>query len=360
MKFAPAAIVLAAASIATLLSAGSAAAASTEPAESTDDVTWSVRPGDQNGEDGRSWVEWEADPGDEQTEHMVVTNHGDADVEFQLSAADGYFTDTGRFNMLPSDEESIAAGAWIDLPESITVPSGAAEVVPFTVTVPDNATPGDHAAGVAASIRSTGDGVVGVESRVGFRVMTRVEGELQPQLAVDASGSYSGEVNPFSSGSVDVAYEVENTGNTLLRAQPEIALTGPFGVGSQRVAGDEIVELAPGETRRGTVRVSDAWPLITYDASVTATPLPVSDDLGFEAAEPVTAEASILAMPWSQLVVLALALVLVTWSVWRRRIDKKRTERLIATAREEALAEAGAGGGDRPHADLSRARPITP
>lgn len=359
MKFAPAAIVLAAASIATIT--GSVpVAASTEPADSEGAVTWSVRPGDLDGEDGRSWVEWDADAGDELTEHMVVTNHGDTDVEFQLSAADGYFTDTGRFNMLPSDEESVAAGTWIDLPEHVSVAAGDAEVVPFTVTVPDNATPGDHPAGVAASIRSTGDGTVGVESRVGFRVMTRVAGELNPQLAVDASGSYAGEANPFSAGSVDVAYEIENTGNTLVRAEPEIVLTGPFGIGTQRIAGDEIVELAPGETRRGTVRASSAWPLIAYDARVTATPMPVSDEQGFDAAEPAAAEASILAMPWSQLVVLALALVLVIWRVQRRRIDKKRTERLIAAARAEALAEAGAGGEDRRPADLSRARPITP
>lgn len=359
MKFVPAAIVLAATSVATAMGSGPVAASS-EPADAEGTVTWSVRPGDQGGEDGRSWVGWEADAGDELTEHMVVTNHGDAEVDFQLSAADGYFTDTGRFNMLPSDEESVAAGTWIDVPKSVTVPAGAAEIVPFTVTVPDKATPGDHAAGVAASIRSTGEGTVGVESRVGFRVMTRVAGDLQPQLALSASGTYSGEVNPFSSGAVDVAYEVENTGNTLLRAQPEVVLTGPFGIRTQQIAGDEIAELAPGETRRGTVRVTAAWPLVVYDATVAATPLPVSDERGFENTEPAAAQTTIIAMPWSQLVVLVLALVLVTWSVLRRRTEKKRTERLVAAAREEALAEVGASGGERPHTDRSQAHPITP
>ena len=312
-------------------------------AESTDPVTWSVRPGDQDGEDDRAWVEWDAEPGEVQTEHMVVTNHGEADVEFQLSSADGYFTDTGRFNMLPSDEESVAAGTWIDVPESVVVPGGSAEVVPFTVTVPDDATPGDHAAGVAASILSSGDGTVGVESRVGFRVMTRVAGELEPQLGISASGEYSGEVNPFSSGSIGVTYEIENTGNTLLRAQPEVSLSGPFGVGAHAAAGDEIAELAPGETRRGTVQVPSAWPLFAYDVSVTARPLPVTDELGFERVEPANAEATIVAMPWSQMVVIALAALLVAWGIWRRRTDRKRTEELVAAAREEALAEARAG-----------------
>jgi len=342
VKSLPALIVVAATAFSAVIGAAPAAA-ETGSAESSDAVTWSVRPGDQNGEDGRSWVEWEADAGEQRSEYMVVTNHGEADVEFQLSAADGYFTDTGRFNMLPADEESVAAGTWIDVPESVVVPAGGAETVPFTVTVPENATPGDHAAGVAASIRSTGSGSVGVESRVGFRVMTRVAGELQPQLGAAASGTYTGEINPFSSGSIDVAYEIENTGNTLLRTQPEVEVSGPFGLGSHTVTGEEIAEIAPGETRRGTVRVSSAWPLFAYDASVSATPLPVTDDLGFEGAEPANAEATIVAMPWPQLVVIALALLLMAWSIRRRRADRKRTEELVAAAREEALAEASSG-----------------
>lgn len=89
--------------------------------------------------------------------------------------------------------------------------------------------------------------------------------------------------------------------------------------------------------------MSSAWPLFAYDASVSATPLPVTDDLGFEGAEPANAEATIVAMPWPQLVVIALALLLMAWSIRRRRADRKRTEELVAAAREEALAEASSG-----------------
>src|SRR5690606_38214457 len=64
------------------LSGASPAAATAED----ESITWSVRPGDDAGEDGRAWVEWDADPGESITEHMVVTNHGSTDVEFQLSA----------------------------------------------------------------------------------------------------------------------------------------------------------------------------------------------------------------------------------------------------------------------------------
>lgn len=314
------------------------------PAAAADEgaVTWSVRPGDEDGTDDRAWVEWEADPGESMTDHLVVANYGDAEVEFALAAADGYFTDTGRFNMLASDQESSDGGTWIDLPESVTVAAGSSQVVPFTVTVPEDATPGDHPAGVAASVTTTQDGSVGVESRVGFRVMTRVAGELAPALGISVDGAYTGEVNPFEAGSVEVGYEVANMGNVRVSAQPEIVVSGPFGLGEQRIAGEEIVELAPGETRSGRVRISDAWPLFSYDARVSAAPTPVSEELAFDDAAPSNGEAAVLAMPWSQLVVLAIAVLLLLLSIRRRRRDRIRTERLVARAREEALAEAGA------------------
>lgn len=317
--------------------------ASPAAAQTGDDaVTWSVRPADEDGEDGRSWVEWEADPGESRAEHMVVTNHSETEVEFELSSADGYFTDSGRFNMLPSDRESAGAGTWIDLPESVVVAAGGAKVVPFTVTVPDQATPGDHAAGVAASIRTTTDGTVGVESRVGFRVMTRVAGELTPGLGLAVKGTYTGEVNPFEAGTLDVSYVIENTGNVRSGSQPEVTVSGPFGIGARTISGDEVVEVAPGEERRGTVRIPSAWPLFAYDVQVSATPLPVSEDLAFDGAESASAEATAPAMPWPQLIVVALAILLLIWSIWRRRRDRMKTARLIEQAREEAIAEATA------------------
>jgi hypothetical protein len=97
-------------------------------------------------------------------------------VTLRISAADGYFQENGRFSMLPSDKESVDAGLWIEVQDEVTVGAGETVIVPFTTTVPENATPGDHAAGIAASVLSQQveeDGAMaGVESRVGFRVMT--------------------------------------------------------------------------------------------------------------------------------------------------------------------------------------------
>src|SRR3954471_19708220 len=75
-----------------------------------DAVTWTVQPATEAGPDGRRWVERTLDPGQGVTEHMAVRNIGKASTVFALSAADGYLTDKGRFNMLPADQRSTDGG----------------------------------------------------------------------------------------------------------------------------------------------------------------------------------------------------------------------------------------------------------
>lgn len=302
-------------------------------------VTWMVRPSDGVGEDGRAWVELELDPGQAAREHLIVRNLSTSAVTFRLSAADGYFTESGRFNMLTSDTESVDAGTWIDIQEDVDVAAGADAIIPFTITVPPNATPGDHPAGVAASIRS-GDGEqVGVESRVGFRVMTRVTGELAPSAAAEVSGEYSGSINPFDAGRIDVGYTVENTGNTRLSILPQVTVSALFGLVDYTVAGAEIVEIAPGESREADVAFPSVWPLFVYTADVVATVVPVGEDLPTGEVEPATARSTVVAMPWSQLVTIVVAGLLV-WLLWRdRRRREERVAELVAQARHDALAE---------------------
>ncbi|PVW02973.1 hypothetical protein DEA06_14465 [Microbacterium sp. Gd 4-13] len=305
-------------------------------------VTWSVRPGTASGPDGRSWVEWEGDPGERRTEYLVVDNFGTEPVEFRLSAADGYFTDTGRFNMLPSDRASTDAGTWVTLPEFVSVPAKGSETVRFEIVVPEDATPGDHPAGVAASIQTAGSDTVGVESRVGFRVMTRVTGELRTEATAAVSGSYTGSINPFEAGSLEITYTVTNTGNSRLRAEPRIFVAGAFGAASSDRPGEEVADIAPGETRTSTVTVTPAWPLLWYDVRVEATPVAVSDEVAVGEASTATAAASVAAPPWSQLAVVAAAALLLSWYLRQRRRDARKTAELIEAARAEGRAAAPA------------------
>jgi len=304
-------------------------------------TTWSVRLAGAEGADGRAWLEQALDPGAQVREHMEVRNLGKTDADFTLQAADGYFTDTGRFNMLPRSEPSKDAGTWISLPDSVHVRAGETAIVPFTISVPDNATPGDHPAGVAAGVMASGDDAegnsVGVDSRVGFRVMVRVKGELAPALTVEAQSTYLGAWNPFRPGRVRIEYTIHNSGNARLSAAPSAAARGLLSA-SARVEGIVVTEFAPGETRTGTITVPNVWPAGSIDTTVFAEgkTVPESDT----AVPPTRTSVSVLAVPWPQLSLL-LALAALTLLIIRlRRFHRARFHALLADAHERGRLSA--------------------
>ncbi|MCI9857023.1 DUF916 domain-containing protein [Microbacterium proteolyticum] len=328
-----------------------AADAEAADASASSPVTWSVRPGTESGPDGRSWIEQELAPGARSEEHLVLRNFSTEPVTFALTAADGYFTDTGRFTMLPASEESVAAGTWISIAPSITVGPDETEIVPFTTTVPDNAEPGDHAAGVAASVTTTaadaGGAAVGVNGRVGFRVMTRVTGALAPSAEVTSvTAAYTTAWNPFSGGTVDAEVVLTNTGNTRL------VIAGRIDIGGTSVAfpdsGAEAQELLPGESRRFAVRIADVVPLflVPVDASADLTGIALDG----EQVPSIVARGgtTMWAPPLPQLLLMAGAGLIVGGLTWSTIRNRRRVRALIAQAREEGVREAAASvTGDR-------------
>ena len=310
-----------------LVAAPSAAVAATPD----DSVTWAVTPADANGGDSRSWVEAELDPGETVTDYLAVSNLGASTTTFELSAADGYFTETGRFNMLQSGQTSVDAGTWITIASFVEVEPGATEIVPFTISVPENATPGDHPAGVAASVTTTGttsDGAqIGVDSRVGFRVITQVTGTLAPALSLsEVSGDYVPSWNPFTPGRIDVRYEVTNSGNTQLSFDDTT-------LNATTARGD----LFPGETRSVAVEPTTAWPLGPLSVEVVvAGAVPSDDSL---AVASVSRTITVWAIPWAQLALLAAIALVAVLLVLSRRRSSAKLDALLEQARAEGRRE---------------------
>ncbi len=78
-------------------------------------ITWAISPASETGRDGRSWVEAAVKPGEVFTEHLSLHNLSEVDATFTLTAADGYFTPTGRFSMLDTSTPSTGSGTWIEV-----------------------------------------------------------------------------------------------------------------------------------------------------------------------------------------------------------------------------------------------------
>ncbi|WP_164989969.1 WxL protein peptidoglycan domain-containing protein [Agromyces atrinae] len=315
------------------------AAGSDEPAG----VRWSVTPADASASDARTTIEHTLDPGESRDDYIAVRNVSDQPVVFELTAADGFSTRTGRFDILPAGEESVDAGTWITLPDTVTVEGGATAIVPFTIAVPRLAQPGDHAAGITASVfsvQSAEDGTaIGVDSRVGVRVLTRVSGEVRPEVAIEAlRGEYITAWNPLRPGTVNVTFDVVNLGNTIVRA------SGAVDVGGQSMTypqpGSDVPELLPGETRTMTVAVNDVWPLFVVAAHATVGATAVTLDGTRSDLSPVTAEASVAAVPWPQLIVLLGAALLLGAVISARRRSRRRVAQLVEEAREHGRQDA--------------------
>jgi hypothetical protein len=238
-------------------------------AQATSDATprtWSLKPATADGPDSRPDFTFELPPGGSTTDHVAVTNFGDQPVDLRLYAADAFTPSDGGFDLLAGSRTSVDAGSWIRLTtDSVRLAARETSVIALDLTVPANATPGDHAAGVVAtlteSVTDSSGNRVAIEHRVGARVYLRVAGALEPELTIDPLRvSWVGTSNPFGRGQVDVGYTVHNRGNVRLAARQVVTVKGPGGFVLTRMTPDDLAELLPGATAERAVRLPGVAP----------------------------------------------------------------------------------------------------
>ncbi|WP_349425936.1 hypothetical protein [Microbacterium sp. LWS13-1.2] len=321
------------------------AAANDDSAEP--DIRWSVAPADADGPDARTSIERTLDPGESVDDFIAVRNMSTENVTFDLTAADGFFTRTGRFDILPGDRDSVAAGTWITIADSVAVPAGQTVVVPFTMQVPEQAEPGDHAAGITASVlsvQSADDGTaVGVESRVGLKVLTRVTGQIISAAEVqEFVAEYIPSWNPFRPGQMTVEFDVVNDGNTRLVASGTVEAGGQSA--DYPAAGEIQQQLLPGDERTLTAAVDNVWPTFLIPTTVTLDAEVLTVDGATPEFQPVTAQVVVWAVPWPQLVLLSGAGLVVGALLWGRVRSRRRVSSLIEEARAAGRREASEGG----------------
>lgn len=312
--------------------------ASPAHAAADDDVRWSVGPATESGPDDRVSIQHELEAGESTTDRIAVRNLSESEQTFRLTAADGFTTASGKFDMLATGQPSVDAGTWISMPDEVTVPAGETATVPIEISVPEQAEPGDHPAGVAASFTTTqtsSDGTsLGVESRVGVKVMTRVAGEIAPALTVGTvAADYQGSWNPFQPGDVTGTVELTNDGNTRL----SVTGTASTGTGTASVPGEgtPAVELLPGDTREIEFAIDGVWPTFLVAGAFEAAPVAAAMDGTETVVDPVTSDIRVTAMPWPQLLVLLALVLLVGAVLGNRSRSRRRLDALLAEAREE-------------------------
>ncbi len=309
-----------------------------------DEVTWTVRTQSNRLGAARTSYSYTIRPGERLRDGLVITNRGDAPVELGVYAADGFTTESGGFDLRLAGTDSRALGSWVAPREHrVRIAAGDTVTVPFSIAVPENATPGDYAGGIVTSMsaaESDADAAtqgVSVDRRLGIRMNLRVDGALKPGLAVeDVRVGWDGGADPFSGGDAEVSYTVRNTGNAILGNRDAVRVSGPFGWFPVDAAEAEAMpQLLPGESWTRHVRVRDVPALILLTATAGVTPT-VMDATGSTAMLPTVEGAGTgWAVPWALAVLTAAAILLAT--LVPRGIRRRRAAQ---RAREDARVEA--------------------
>ncbi|GAA3210125.1 WxL protein peptidoglycan domain-containing protein [Actinocorallia longicatena] len=287
------------------------------------DFSWSVQPSGPKGPTGRDYFVYSAEPGQTVRDTVGITNRSTKPLTFRVYPSDAFTTEDGSFALLTADKPATDLGSWIKVGgATVTVRPGKRADLPFTLTIPRDATPGDHTGGVLAAVteqRPTGGGQrVNVDRRVAARVYLRVNGPLTSNLAVDRiSASHDGPL--VGDGTVTVTYRVRNTGNVRLKARAHVSAEAPFAWPQGTPADREIPELLPGSSMTFTDRVPGVLPAGPLKASVRLTP---ADPEGVSPTRlaATSRTAGFWAVPWAVLGAAALVLLL----LGRRRPRRRR------------------------------------
>ena len=290
------------------------------PAAADGDASWAVSTASNDFGSGRQNYWYTLNPGGQLEDGLVVVNHGTTPLHLAVYAADG-FTKEGRLDLVAKDAKSTKVGAWVhtDRPD-VTVRPGKSVEVPFTITLPDNAAPGEYMGGIVTQADEAGGTDAG--RRLGIRIRLRVGGSLKPSLSAEnLRVRYSGTPDPFGKGDATVTYTIHNTGNAILTARQAVSVSGPFGrlrVRAGRIA--DSPQLLPGDTWKVSVPVRGVTPAVSLTGTVTLTPL-LTDAAGSVAPlAAVRTTAHAWTAPWALLVFLvALCGLVAAGLAFRRR-----------------------------------------
>ncbi|MFE6665956.1 hypothetical protein ACFVFH_20665 [Streptomyces sp. NPDC057697] len=197
---------------------------------------WTARPAvGGSGTGGRPYFYLEGPPGTVLRDRLSVTNPGRTPVTVRLSGSGVRVDDAGGAG--GRAVTGAGAGSWLrTAAERVTVPARTRADVPFTVTVPDAATPGDHPGMIVVR---DGDRTVDVPVRL------RVDGPTLAALTVE---------NVTVSGRT-IHYTLVNRGNAVLAPRVAVRADGVFGTLLRREARTLPVRVRPGQR----VGLTEPW-----------------------------------------------------------------------------------------------------
>jgi len=281
---------------------------------------WTVAPTPDG--TGRTAFHLTLGPGQSASDRILLANGTAAPLTFRIYAADAVnVAGSGAFALTLPDRPTRGVGKWTTpAVTTLTVPGQQLASVPFTVSLPADATPGDYAGGVVAldtANQNVGNGQVHINvlNGVGVRVYVHVPGALHPGLALGPV-SVRADV-PFLAGVTGssrarIGFGLVNTGNTTVALTATVTVVDGWGRTVKRFPPRVVPGLLPGS------KLSVVEPLWQ--------PLPLAGSQHVHvqvswSGPALHGQAAFVVVPWALIVgaIVVVLCVLVALVVWRRR-----------------------------------------
>jgi hypothetical protein len=249
-------------------------------------------------------------PGESAARRAIVTNRTGQHHRVLVYPVDATVTTQGGFALGQRDAASRGLAAWMRLPVSeLSLAPHSTVPLPFHLTVPADAAPGDYTGGIVIEMglpgqaQDVGDGFavqMNLVQRIGVRIYLTLAGQAH-------RGVHVGQLTSERTGDgIRFSVPVTNTGNVRLESRAHLGFKGfrlPPGLEMSRVE-----TLLPGST----VALTALWrdPPLVAAGTATAT-------VDFGDAQPQRRSTHLRLLPLPLLAAALLGLALVTVGTWR-------------------------------------------
>lgn len=228
---------------------------------------------DPGNERSKSIFIYNLENGDSKDDGVLVVNNTQETKTVIVYSTDSQKSSDGSFACEQYTDEKNHVGKWIDLEKEITLEPSTNEIVPFKITVPDNASVGEENGCIMIQEKkvSSVESGVSLSFRTGLRVAVTVPGEEIRKLEIDTF-EYSIE----GDGVIKAKFSVENKGNVSIDSHIKTTFTSILGQQVYNI--DNQYPILKGETSTYNFEINKPFwggfftltGAVEYDENVTA------------------------------------------------------------------------------------------